>query len=231
MPARHPDAASRVFNMLGAGVSRSPRGPGSVFAVAHRIAFLAFPGLTALDLVGAYDALRRVALMGIDPGTTHRIIGTAATIQDETGLTLVPDEVYPDLRHFDLLVVPGGLGTRRLMRDERAIEYLKSWGRGVRQRPVASVCTGALLLGRAGFLKTRRATTHHLALEELRPYCREVVAAARIVDEGSVVTAAGVASSLDLGLHLVATYWGEDARERVARTMEYPAPPVPGAAG
>lgn len=186
--------------------------------VVKRIAFLAFPGITLLDLVGAYDALRRVALMGIDRGVSHRIVGTKAVVEDETGFVIHPDEVYEDLRSFDLLVVPGGFGTRRLVHDERFIDYLKSYGRS---RPVASVCTGALLLGRAGYLKGRRATTHRGAFDELAPFCREVVRDRRIVDEGMVVTAGGVSSSLDLGLYLVESYWGAEARERIAGVMEY----------
>lgn len=183
-----------------------------------RIAFLAFPDLTLLDLVGAYDALRRVPLMGIDRGVSHRIVGTKAVVEDETGLVIHPDAVYEDLRSFDLLVVPGGSGTRRLMYDEHLLDYLRSFGRS---RPVASVCTGSLLLGRAGYLKGKRATTHHGAFEELAPLCREVVRDHRIVDEGMVLTAGGVSSSLDLGLYLVESYWGAEARERIAEVMEY----------
>ncbi len=189
-------------------------------AVRH-VAFLAFPGLTLLDLVGAYDALRRVAPMGIDRGVTTRIIGTKASIEDETGLTVIPDGVYEDLKRFDLLVVPGGAGTRRLQHDERVVDYLRGWGSG---RALASVCTGALLLGAAGHLKRKRATTHHLAFDELAPHCREVVRGERIVEDGVVVTAAGVASALDLGLHLVERYWGPDARDRIGAVMEYPPP-------
>jgi cyclohexyl-isocyanide hydratase len=184
----------------------------------RRIAFFVFPRLTVLDLVGAYDALRRVAAMGIDPGVSHRIAGTAPEIEDETGLVIRPDAVYPDLADFDLLYVPGGLGTRTLVEDPRAIDYLRAWGG---ERPLASVCTGALLLGKAGHLAGLRATTHHRALDALRPFCREVAADRRIVDEGRVVTAGGVASSLDLGLYLVEKYWGAPARERIAAQMEY----------
>ncbi len=183
-----------------------------------RIAFLVFPRLTLLDLVGAYDALRRVATMSIDPGVTHRIIGTEAEIVDETGLTVKPDAVYEDLVAFDLLYVPGGLGARALVDNPRCIDYLRSWGP---ERPLASVCTGALLLGRAGYLKGKRATTHHRAYDLLRPYCREVATDRRIVDEGQVVTAAGVSSSLDLGLYLVEKFWGAAAREKIAAQMEY----------
>ena len=183
-----------------------------------RIAFLVFPRLTFLDFVGAYDALRRIATMSIDPEVTHRIIGTEAEIADETGLVVKPDGVYEDLAPFDLLYVPGGLGTRALMDDARLLDYLKTWGPA---RPLASVCTGALLLGRAGYLRGRRATTHHRAYELLRPLCREVVTDRRVVDEGQVVTAGGVASSLDLGLYLVERFWGADARVRIAAQMEY----------
>ncbi len=183
-----------------------------------RIAFFIFPRMTFLDFIGGYDALRRIAGMSIDPEVTHRVIGTASQIEDDSGLVVRPDGVYEDLAPFDLLYVPGGFGTRTLMDDPRCIEYLRTWGG---ERPVASVCTGALLLGKAGYLEGLRATTHHSAFDLLRPLCREVVTASRIVDEGRVVTAGGVASALDLGLYLVEKFWGRPARERVADQMEY----------
>jgi len=183
-----------------------------------RIAFLVFPRLTMLDFIGAYDALRRVAAMSIDPGVTHRVIGTDAEIVDESGLKLTPDSVYEDLSKFDLLYVAGGLGTVTLMDNRRAVDYLKTWGD---ERPLASVCSGALLLGRAGYLKDKRATTHHQAVELLRPLCREVVTNRRVVDEGRIVTAGGVSSALDLGLYLVEKFWGAEARAAIAKQMEY----------
>ncbi|MCZ7684701.1 MAG: DJ-1/PfpI family protein [Sandaracinaceae bacterium] len=82
------------------------------------------------------------------------------------------------------------------------------------------MCTGALLLGAAGHLEGLRATTHASALEDLAPYCAEVVRE-RIVDEGRVVTAGGVTSALDLGVHLVAKHWGPEAALTIARQMEY----------
>jgi transcriptional regulator GlxA family with amidase domain len=183
-----------------------------------KIAFFAFPRLTLLDLVGAYDGLRRVAALGIDPSVTHRIIGTEATIVDDTGVRLLADGVYEDLSPYHLLVVPGGLGTRELVDDARAIDYLRGWGT---ERPIASVCSGSLLLGAAGHLRGKRATTHHLVYDALRPFCAHVEEGRRIVDEGRVVTAAGVSSSLDLGLYLVERFWGPDARGRIATQMEY----------
>jgi cyclohexyl-isocyanide hydratase len=183
----------------------------------RRIAFLAFPRLTLLDLVGVYDGLRRLKTMGVDPEVTHRIVGTAPAVVDESGFHFRPDSVYEDLSQFDLLVVPGGFGTRELADDARCLGYLREWGTS---RPIASVCTGALLLGRAGHLSGLRATTHHASFDALRPMCREVVQA-RVVDEGRVVTAGGVTSALDLGLHLVQKYWGPEARAKIAAQMEY----------
>ncbi|HJQ85526.1 MAG TPA: DJ-1/PfpI family protein [Candidatus Binatia bacterium] len=179
----------------------------------RRIAFLVFPRLTFLDLVGVHDALRRV------PDVALRLIGTEATVADESGMRILADGVYEDLGGFDLLVVPGGLGTRTLVDDPRCIEYLRGWGT---VRPLASVCTGALLIGKAGHLAGLRATTNHGAVDLLRPFCREVAAGERVVDEGRLVTAAGVSASLDLGLHLVEKFWGAATRRRVGEQMEYP---------
>jgi cyclohexyl-isocyanide hydratase len=175
------------------------------------VAYLVFPRITLLDFVGAYDALRRT-------GAAQRVIGTEEPVRDETGVVVQPDAVYQDLAGFDLLVVPGGLGTRELRQDERLLEWLRTWGA---ERPIASVCTGALLLGAAGYLEGRRATTNHGALDLLAPYCRQVVTDRRIVEDGHVVTAGGVSSALDLGLYLVQRFWGAAERQRIAAEMEY----------
>jgi cyclohexyl-isocyanide hydratase len=185
-----------------------------------RIALLAFPRLTFLDLIGVYDALRRVTPMNVAPGVSVTLIGTEPEVVDDSGLVVRAQTVYDDLAGYDLLFLPGGFGTRTLMQDARFLKYLATWGD---TRPLASVCTGSLLLGAAGYLKGLRATTHHHALDALAPLCGTVVADRRIVDEGRVVTAGGVASSLDLGLYLVEKYWGAAARETIARQMEYTA--------
>jgi cyclohexyl-isocyanide hydratase len=191
--------------------------------VIRRIAFLAFPRLTLLDLIGPYDALRRVRTMGVDPSVEHRVvaIGDAPDghVADDSGLRFAVDDVYAPLDAFDLLVVPGGHGTRELEHDPRCLAYLRSWGT---TRPIASVCTGALLLGAAGHLAGLRATTHFSAYDQLAPYCREVVRDVRLVDEGRVVTAGGVTSGIDLGLHLVGTHFGAEARQTIARQMVVP---------
>ncbi|MDB4970075.1 MAG: DJ/PfpI family protein [Myxococcales bacterium] len=177
-----------------------------------RVVFFAFDGLTLLDLVGAYDALRRVQ------GVRITVLGTGPSHGDDGGLRIATDGVLGDLAPYDLLVVPGGLGTRPLQKNTRILEWLRSWGE---RRPVASVCTGSLLLGHAGFLRGLPATTHFSAYEELRPLCAEVVEDRRVVDAGRVITAGAVSSSLDLGLHLVERFFGSDERQRVSRAMAH----------
>ena len=187
----------------------------------RQIAFVVLPGMTALDLIGPYDALRRVRTMEIDPGLAWRFVATSPAPSDDCGLPLHADQVRGSLAHFDLLVVPGGLGVDRLRGDPAVVAWLQSWGDA---RPVASVCSGALLLGDAGWLRGLPATTHHARREQLRPLCGEVVDL-RVVDAGRVITAAGVTAGIDLGLHLVGRFWGAEARRRIARQMA--APPAP----
>ncbi|MBK7858276.1 MAG: DJ-1/PfpI family protein [Archangiaceae bacterium] len=175
------------------------------------VGFFVFPRVTTLDFVGVYDALRRLS------GVTLKFVGPEARATDEGGLSFEVEQ-YPSLAELDLLVVPGGHGTRALEEDERCLDYLRAWGE---VRPIASVCTGALLLGRAGHLKGLKATTHFGSYERLAPFCAEVVRDVRVVDSGRVVTAGAVSSSLDLGLHLVKKHWGEDEHQRVSKAMAH----------
>ncbi len=116
-----------------------------------------------------------------------------------------------------MVIVPGGYGSRTLVNDNAFITWLRT---SEACRLKASVCTGSVLLGAAGFLKGKRATTHPSAFDELRPFCEEVVDK-RVVDEGDVITARGVTSSIDLGLYLCEKFAGREVRERIAKQMDY----------
>jgi cyclohexyl-isocyanide hydratase len=142
-------------------------------------------------------------------------------VSDERGLRLIADRVGESLEGCDLLYVPGGMGTRKLQHDAQFVQWLQS-ASGAKLK--VSVCTGSLLLGAAGFLRGLTATTHPAALKELEPYCARVVRS-RIVDQGAIVTAGGVSTSIDLGLHLVERLAGRDARATIARQMDYPYTP------
>ncbi len=185
-------------------------------------AFLLYDDLVALDLIGAYDPITRLGSMGVLDGFAWDLCALEGPVADDRGLRLTPDRVGTPLGDYDLLVVPGGHGTRRLRRDDDFVEWLST------AAPVAlkaSVCTGSLLLGAAGFLEGRRATTHPTAVDELRPYCAQVVGD-RVVDEGPVVTARGVSAGIDLGLHVVERLAGPEARARTAEQMDYPYGPT-----
>jgi cyclohexyl-isocyanide hydratase len=181
-------------------------------------AFLLYDNLVALDLIGAYDPITRLGSMDVIDGFEWDLCALAGPVSDDRGLRLAPDRVGTSLGEYDLLVVPGGHGTRRLRRDEAFLDWL---GTAAPVPLKASVCTGALLLGAAGYLEGQRATTHPTATDELAPDCAEVVGD-RVVDEGPVVTARGVSAGLDLGLHVVERLAGPDARARIATQMDYP---------
>ena len=181
-----------------------------------------FDGMTALDFVGFYDPLTRLKSMQIMPDFEWKLCSATRKVADDRGLRIGPDVTNEPLAGYDLIFVPGGWSTRELQRDAKFVDWLKT----AASVPLKiSVCTGALLFGAAGFLEGRRATTHPGAYKELAPYCREVVRQ-RIVDEGDLVTAGGVAASIDLGLHIVQRLSGADARNRIALQMDYPYRPA-----
>lgn len=183
-----------------------------------KAALIVFDGMTALDFFGFYDPVTRLKSMAIGPAFEWRLCARSPQVADDRGARLAADSVGEDLGGFDLLFVPGGFGTRALQHERAFVEWIATAAPASLK---VSVCTGALLLGAAGFLRGRRATTHPNAYGELAPYCATVLDE-RVVDEGDVITARGVASSIDLGLHVVERLAGAEARARVAKQMDYP---------
>lgn len=182
-----------------------------------KAAFIIFNKMTALDFVGVYDPVTRLKSMGLMPELSWEICAYTQQVVDDKGLVFAPTKVGESLQDFNLLIVPGGFGTRTLVSDGAFIEWLRT---SASCELKASVCTGSLLLGAAGFLKGRRATTHPNAFAELERFCEQVIDQ-RVVDEGDVVTARGVTSAIDLGLHLVERFVGQEGRERIRRQMDY----------
>ena len=182
-----------------------------------RFGFVAFQGMTLLDLVGVYDPLSRIRSMGFDASSSCEIVGgDDGAVWAEDGARFVVNRVRPRLDEFDVVVVPGGLGSRALSKDASFVAWLRAFPSN---RLVASVCTGALLLGAAGRLRGKRATTHASAIHELATFGAAPVRQ-RIVDEGQLVTAGGVTSALDLGLHLVRRFEGDETAAKIALQME-----------
>ena len=181
------------------------------------VGFIIYDGMTALDFIGVYDPVTRLNTMGFLPELHWDVCARSLTVEDGAGLGFLPSTVGESLHTYDMVIVPGGHGSRTLIEDAVFIEWLKT---AAPCRYKISVCTGALLLGAAGFLTGKAATTHRLAFNDLKPFCASVVDR-RIVDEGDIITARGVTSSIDLGLYLCEKLAGHEVQERIRRPMDY----------
>ena len=180
---------------------------------------LLFDGITALDIVGPYEVLQR--LPEAEVKFVARSAGEIRT--DNKFLALVADYSLAEIKSADVLVVPGGFATRALEGDEdllgwiRAIDATTTW--------TTSVCTGSMLLAAAGLLEGKEATTHWASLARLREY-GAIPTTRRVVEQGKVVTAAGVSAGIDMALTLAARIAGDEFAQAVQLGIEYdPQPP------
>lgn len=184
-----------------------------------RIAIPIYPRFTALDAVGPYEVLSR--LPGAEVTWLAHAPGLVRT--DNGMLALEATAAFEELPDPEVVLVPGGVGTRDLLDDPRLLAWLRrahetsTW--------TTSVCTGSLLLGAAGLLEGRPATSHWLALEDLRAFGAQPTDE-RVVEQGKVVTAAGVSAGIDMALHLAARIGGEGLARGIQLMIEYdPQPP------
>lgn len=185
-----------------------------------QVAYLIYDRFTALDIIGPHDVLNSL------PDTESVFVAeTAGPVGNESGtLSLVAERSIDEVRSPDIVVVPGGLGTRALLEHEP----LLSWLREVHETTTwtTSVCTGSLLLAAAGLLDGAPATTHWLARDELAALGAKPVPD-RVVEHGKIVTAAGVSSGIDMALRLIQLMHGDELAQAVQLGIEYdPQPPV-----
>lgn len=183
------------------------------------ITILLFDGVTALDAIGPYEVLSRL------PGAATTFVGERPGVyRTETGaLGLQADGAYRDVARTDVLLVPGGFGTRALMHDEDVL----AWVRSLHETTTwtTSVCTGSLVLGAAGLLTGLQATTHWAVLDALAGL-GATPTSRRVVEQGKIVTAAGVSAGIDMALTLAARIAGEDVAKAIQLGIEYdPQPP------
>jgi cyclohexyl-isocyanide hydratase len=183
------------------------------------IGFVIFPDLTQLDFTGPLQVLARLPNSAV-----HIIAKSAAPVPSDCGLGLVPTHTFANCPPLDLICVPGGsYGVIKAIGDRETIEFVRRQADGAKY--VTSVCTGAFILGVAGLLKGRRASTHW-AFADLLPLVGAVHEKARVVKDGNVITAGGVTSGIDFGLSVVAELAGETAARTIQLGIEYdPAPP------
>ncbi|MGC1165359.1 MAG: DJ-1/PfpI family protein [Solirubrobacterales bacterium] len=184
-----------------------------------KTSILIFDGITALDAIGPYEVLRSV------PGWEVEFVAANAGEKrtDSGALGLSADHALADVTDTDIVLVPGGKGNRPLLEDETVLSWLREIDRQTKW--TTSVCTGSLVLGAAGLLDGKRATGHWLYLEPLRAYGADPVGG-RFVEDGKVVTAAGVSAGIDMALHLVGQEAGPEVAQAVQLALEYdPQPP------
>jgi cyclohexyl-isocyanide hydratase len=183
-----------------------------------QIGFLLFPQVQQLDLTGPYDVLASLPDVKV-----HLIWKDLVPVTASTGLMLKPTVTFDDCPALDVICVPGGGGVGPLMEDEQTLAFLKV--QAANARYVTSVCTGSLVLGAAGLLKGKRATTHWAYHELLKPL-GAIPVQERVVRDGNLLTGGGITAGIDFALTLAAELFDEGTAQLVQLQLEYaPAPP------
>lgn len=183
-----------------------------------QIGFLLFPRIQQLDLIGAYE------VFAMEPGAqVHLIWKNRAPLACSNGLLMSADSTFDTCPALDVLCVAGGAGVGELMEDQETLDFIKRQAVGARF--ITSVCTGALVLGAAGLLQQRRATTHW-AFHHLLSALGATPVKQRVVQDGNLITGGGVTAGIDFALTLAAELIGPEAAQSIQLQLEYaPAPP------
>lgn len=188
----------------------------------REVGILVFDDVEVLDFAGPFEVF---AVAGEPDGPPlfrpFLVAETAGPLEARGSLTVLPRHTFADCPPLDILVVPGGYGTRKQIENPTLLEWIRTASREAEL--LLSVCTGSLLLGRLGLLEGLAATTHHSAFDRLAaeaPTAR-LERDRRVVDNGRIVLAAGVSAGIDMALHVVERLHGKGVAERTARYMEY----------
>lgn len=210
-------------------MTRGSQRPDGDRVVRSNVGFLIFDGVDVLDLAGPFEVFLRTRMApGVEsrlsedsaPYRVFAVASSADAVRAAGGLSISAHYTFDDAPPIDILIVPGGMGTRVLVHDVETLEWIQDVAG--RARTVASVCTGALLLAAAGLLRRRRVTTHWGAVELLRSLDTSVTIerGARVVDDG-VITAGGIACGIDMALHVVESEHGPEIAEDTALYIAY----------
>ncbi len=192
------------------------------------VAILLFADVELLDFAGPFEvfcvANRRIPQPQFN---VYTVAERSELVKTHNGLAVQPHYSWTNCPQPNILICPGGLGTRTEMNNPNLIEWIKQASENAEL--VLSVCTGALLLGKAGLLDGLKATTHHGALDLLKQTAPKatICAGQRFLDNGKVVVSAGIAAGIDMSLHVVERLLGRELAEETATHMEYPWPSRP----
>ena len=195
-----------------------------------RVGILIFPDVEVLDFCGPFEVFS-VTRLNEDarreessPFEVLLVAETLDTVVATGGLKVIPDVTLDTCPPLDILVVPGGWGTRAEAKNQRLLDWIAERGRSV--ETLTSVCTGSMLLGHAGLLDGRRATTHWRSLDRMREAFPAVTVEDKlhVVEHDHIVTSAGISAGIDMALRVVIRYFGEAVARNTGRNMEYPFP-------
>ena len=185
-------------------------------------AILVFDDVEVLDFAGPFEVFSVTnELAGYSLLNIYTLARERAPVTARNGLSVNPQYAIPDAPPADILIVPGGNGTRPLLKQHDVITWIQE--SALRAEKVLSVCSGALLLAKAGLLDGLKATTHHEVFEELAALApnTEIVRDVRFVDNGAVITSGGISAGIDMSLHVVEVLYGSDTAQKTAAYMEY----------
>jgi transcriptional regulator GlxA family with amidase domain len=195
-----------------------------------QVGIVIFENVEVLDFCGPFEVFSVTRLNEekrreeLSPFSVFLLAETTSPVVATGGMKVLPDYDLDSCPQVDILVVPGGWGTRKEISNERLLEWIADRSRQV--ETLTSVCTGALLLGKAGLLDGKRATTHWRSLDWMQELFPKVTVEKRLhfVEEGALFTSAGISAGIDMSLKVVARYFGEAIARATARHMEYPFP-------
>ncbi len=195
-----------------------------------RVGILIFDEVEVLDFCGPFEVFSAVRLNPEQrreepsPFEVFLVAEQSGAVIANGGLWVMPDYTLKNCPPLDILVVPGGWGTRREIKNKTLLAWIKKQGQKV--ETLTSVCTGSMLLGQTGLLKGRRATTHWQALDWMRESFPNVSVEDKlhVVEDGNIFTSAGISAGIDMALRVVAHYYDEEVSRDTARYMEYPFP-------
>jgi len=187
-----------------------------------KVVFLLFDDMELLDFAGPCEVFSVAnELGGWSLFEIETASATGARIRTVHGIVIQPDGALPGVHDTDILVIPGGRGTREVLKDSETIAWVQAMAE--RAELVLSVCTGSMVLAKAGLLDGLKATTHHTVFDEfeaMAPNTR-LLRGARFVDNGKVITSAGISTGIDMSLHIIERLFGRVTADAVAAYMEY----------
>jgi transcriptional regulator GlxA family with amidase domain len=192
-----------------------------------RVGIVVFPDVEVLDFCGPFEVFSVTRLNEAarrdepSPFEVLLVAERAGTVTATGGLKVIPDHTLESCPPLDILVVPGGWGTRGEIKNARLLAWITERAKQV--ETLTSVCTGSMLLGQAGLLDGRHATTHWRSLDWMRQSFPKVTVEDKqhVVEDGNVLTSAGISAGIDMALRVVARYHGEAIARNTARNMEY----------